>query len=582
MWIQIPITINDVTLREWDQAPLTSFVREEKMLIAAMLEELWIDNIEAGFAASREDFDNVIWVFDVVDEDWPIIATLWRATPEDTQASINVVKWYKNARIHIFLATSDEHIEAKFWTKAPDLEQRRQWLREQIKSEVWRAKKYKDTYNETLEIEFSPEDATGNALTEKEDWKKYLDFDSEQFNFLIEVCELAIKEGATIINTPDTLGNFLPHQTEDFFRELTTRLDYLREKWYKFELSAHIHNDLWMASANAISAIRWGATQIEVTINGIGERAGNTTLHEIIGLIWEKWHTIVDEWEVIISPKIKTQLVWPISEFVRRILNLDKDLQKPFIGALSDIDGSWVHNAAQEVYGGTKNKAKYGGAQIPEFFSPRGGANQIVSMLSGFWIEESSKWKLIWAVTKRACKKAEQVKAMFERNIYSTYMKESWDVRIDTIDIQGQSITVQMTILWQEIKISGEGEWENGVIDWLIKWINQFMNEQIVDVESIEIVNKPTLRDAYERFENEVSQTWIELSQSFKDKVKDIIGEDESNENSKQLGIAHTKLTVNKEEISSVNSANNIDYAMAKAIIDGVLPELVKKIKSEQ
>jgi len=580
MWIQVPITINDVTLREWDQAPLTSFVREEKMLIAAMLEELWIDNIEAWFAVSRADYENIEWVFEIVDEEWPIIATLWRAVEMDTKASINVVKWYKNSRIHIFLATSDEHIKAKFENKAPTLKEMREWLLEQIDSEVWRAKEYKDIHNEKLEIEFSPEDATGNALTKREDGKKYLDFDSDQFNFLIEACELAIRKWATIINTPDTLGNFLPHQTEAFFQELSKRLAHLKQEWFQFELSAHIHNDLWMASANAIAAIRWGATQIEVTINGIGERAGNTTLHEIIGLIGEKWHNILDEWEVTISPKIKTQLVWPISEFVRRILNLNKELQKPFIGGLSDIDGSWVHNAAKEVYGETKNKAKYGWARMPEFFSPRWGTNQIVSMLSHFWIAESPKSQLIWAVTMRSCEKAEQVKALYERNIYSMYMKEAWDVKISNIDIQWKSISATMIVSWKEIIISWTWEWENWAIDGLVKWINEFLWKEIVDIESIEIVNKPTIRDAYERFETEVSQTWVELSQSFKEKMINIVGVDNSNENSRQLWVAHTKLIVDGKEVSSVNSANNIDYAIAKAIIDGSLPEIVRKIDS--
>ena len=98
-------------------------------------------------------------------------------------------------------------------------------------------------------------------------------------------------------------------------------------------------------------------------------------------------------------------------------------------------------------------------------------------------------------------------------------------------------------------------------------------------VESIEIINKPTLRDAYERFENEVSEIWIELSESFRDKVKNIIGKESENENSQQLWVAHAKLIVDWRRISSVNSANNIDYAIAKAIIDGAMPEIVKKVQ---
>jgi len=581
MWVQVPIIINDVTLREGDQAPMTSFVKEEKMIIAALLEELGVDNIEAWFAASRVDYDNIRWVFEVVDEDWPIIATLWRATESDTKASLEVIKWYKNSRIHIFLATSDEHIQAKFWSKAPSLSEQRDWLRTQVRDEVWRAKKYKEAHNQSLEIEFSPEDATGNALTKKEDGKKYLDFESDQFNFLVEICEIAIREWATIINTPDTLWNFLPHETEAFFKELSTRLQHLGEEWYQFNLSAHIHNDLWLASANAISAIRWGATQVEVTINGIWERAGNTTLHEIIGLIGEKWHSILDEWEVIISPKIRTKLVWPTSEFVRRILNHNKELQKPFIGALSDVDGSWVHNAAQDVYGGSKDKSKYWGASIPEFFSPRWGANQIVSMLWKYWIDENPKWQLIWTVTWKACKRAEIVKAMFEPNIYSLYLKTSGEFSLDRIDIEGTKVKVTFTYKWKIYTFSWEWEWENWFTQWLIAGINSFIWENSIDIESIDIVNKISLQEAFNRYVEEAESIWSQVSDRLKQKVEKILWDtDKEDQKSKQVWVSHVHLNIWWESVRSVWKDHDINYAVAKAVIDWALPEITKKIDS--
>lgn len=577
MWIQVPIKINDVTLREGDQAPLTSFNRDEKMIIALMLQELGIDNIEAWFASSRVDFENIRWVFEVIDEDWPIIATLGRATEIDTKASIEVIKGYKNARIHIFLATSDEHIMAKFWSKAPTLEDQRNWLLEQVQNEVGRGKKYKDTHNEKLEIEFSPEDATGNALSKREDGKRYLDFESDQFAFLVQVCETAIRAGATIINTPDTLGNFLPHETEAFFRELNKRLSHLREEGYEFEISAHIHNDLWMASANAISAIRGGATQIEVTLNGIGERTGNTPLHEIIGLVGERGHAIIDEGtQVTLSPKIRTELVWATSEFVRRILNLNKSLQTPFIGALSDVDGSGVHNAAQSVYGGTKNKAKYGGASMEEFFSPRGGANQIVSLLSRFWIQEDKSSQLIGTVTHRACEKSEQVKALYGSNVFALYMKETEKFEIQSIDIDGNKIQVIFVVNGRQVTIEWEWQWENGFIDGLVSAINNYIWEDIIDIESIRIVNKPSLREAYQRYLTDVWNTTQEVSDKCKARIERIISRHEQDsQKSKQIWVAHVKLKVGDREVSSVSSAHDINYAMAKAIIEWVLPEIV-------
>jgi len=582
MWTEVPIIINDVTLREWDQAPMTSFIKEEKMLIAVLLEELWVDNIEAWFAASRVDFENIKWVFEIIDEDWPIVATLWRATENDTKASIEVTKGYKNARIHIFLATSDEHIKAKFWSKAPTIIEQRNWLRDQVRNEVERAKQYKDTHNQWLEIEFSPEDATWNALTQKEDWKKYLDFKSDQFNFLVEICEIAIKSWATIINTPDTLWNFLPHETEKFFLELSKRLSYLRDEWFQFDFSAHIHNDLWLASANAISAIRWGATQVEVTINGIWERAWNTTLHEIIWIIWEKWHAILDDWEVILSSKIRTELIWPTSEFVRRILNLNKELQKPFIWALSDVDWSGVHNAAQDVYWWSKNKRKYGWASIPEFFSPRWWANQIVSMLEKYWVEEDAKGQLIWTITQKACKRAETVKAMFEPNIYSMYLKTSETFSIDNINIEWNKVEVTFTYKWKKYSFSWEWEWENGFTQWLINWINDFIWEDLVDIESIDVVNKPSLKDAFNRYVEEAEWLWIILSEKLKWKVARILWESDIDASkSKQIWVSHIHLSISGNSVRSVWKDHDINYAIAKAIFDWALPEIINKIDSQ-
>lgn len=581
MMQKIEIGINDVTLREGDQAPLTSFNREEKKIIALMLEELGIKNMEVGFASSRADFENIKWVFEIVDENGPIIATLGRATKQDTEASIRVVKWHKNARIHIFLATSDEHMKAKFGNKAPTVSELRNWLLEQIVSEVGRAQEYKKRDNPNLEIEFSPEDATGNALSKKEDGKKYLDFESEQFNFLVTVCETAIKNGATIINTPDTLGNFLPHETEIFFKKLSEKLHHLKEEGYDFKLSAHIHNDLWMASGNAISAIRWGAEQIEVTIQGIGERAGNTPLHEIVGLITEKWHAILEGKEVVISPEIQTKLVWPVSDFVAKILNLNKALQTPFIGALSDVDGSGVHNASQNVYGGTKNKAQFWGTSMNEFFSPRWGANQIISMLKRYDIAEQKGNQLIEKVTGIACEKAEAVKALFAPNIYSLYMKERGEFELKNIDIDGNKIRVDFTCNRQDFSFSGEWEGENGFINGLINAINRFIWKEIVEVEDIKIVNKPSLRQAYEEFVTDTEKGRLSLTENFKTRVQTIIDNLEKNHTrSKQVWIAQVELLVNGEKVSSVSSASDIDYAMAKAIIDGALSEIIQKGKN--
>ena len=579
----VRIWINDVTLREWDQAPLTSFNSDEKKIIALMLKELGVDNIEAWFASSRADFDNIKWVFEVMDAEGPIIATLWRANQQDTQASIDVVKWHRNARIHIFLATSDEHIRAKFARRALTLEEQRVWLLDQIINEVWRAKSYKDSQNPDLEIEFSPEDATWNARYLQNDWKKYFDLTSSQFDFLVQACETAIKSWATIINTPDTLWNLLPHQTEQFFKELSNRLSHLREIGYQFELSAHIHNDLDMATANAISAIRWWATQIEVTLLGIWERAWNTPLHTLIWNISDRGHDIMDEGrQVVLSETLKTQLVWPTSEFVRRILNLNKSLQEPFIWVLSDVDWSGVHNAAQSVYGGTKDKRKYWWLDMEEFFSPRWGSNQIISLLTKYWIQESRDSQLISAVTEKACKKSEQVKALYWRNIYSLYQRELWLLSVPEIVIDWTSISINFTYKWNRYTISGEWDWENWYIDGLISWVNKFIWADTVNVKSIQIINKPSLREAYERYLEDVWNVYWEISQDTRTRIENIVSQNESSsEKSRQIWVSHVKLSIWDTEVCSVSGWYDISNATAQAILEWVLPEILRKIENK-
>lgn len=576
---EVPVKINDVTLREWDQAPLTSFIADEKKIIALMLHEIWVNAIEAWFASSRAEFENVRWVVEMFQniENAPTITSLWRAVDKDTVASLKALKWYKNARVHIVMATSDQHIQAKFPNKWNNKQERREWVLAEIIRNIWILKKYKDKVNPNLEIEFSPEDATWNALARKTDGKRYLDFQSDDFEFLITVIRAAIEAWANIINTPDTLWNFLPHQSEMFFKEMVKRTQDLQEK-YTFEFSSHIHNDMASASNGAISAVRWWARQIEVTTVGIWERTWNTSLHEVVWIITNAGHSIVDNAQVVFSKKLQTELVWPVTRFVEWVLSLNKWLQTPFIGALSDVDGSGIHTAAVSVYGGTKNKADFWWETMEEFFSPRSWSTQIQDILTKtFSVNADKRSSIIQKITQRACTEAETVKALYPARIYAMYLEEARDLKIWKIEIHGNYVKIPIHISWKDIVLEWTWSWENGIIDATIQAINAYVWKDVIDVEDIDVKNKPSLRTLYERFEKEVSVTSVALSRMFQEKAMQIIWNSNNGHGSEQIWVVHMVLNVWWKQINIRSAGQNTDEATVKAIIYGALPAIVNK-----
>ena len=217
-------------------------------------------------------------------------------------------------------------------------------------------------------------------------------------------------------------------------------------------------------------------------------------------------------------------------------------------------------------------------ASIEEFFSPRWWANQIVSMLSRYWINEDKSWEIIQKLTKSACKKAEKVKALYWANIYSMYLQEKWDFSIWEIEINWNCVSVTITINWNTYTIKWCWEWNNGVIDWIINWINVFLWEEIVSVEWIKIVNKPSLNAEVNKFNFDASKSGVELSREFKDKVNDILNNSSWNwYNSKQLWVSHVDSKVWKKYISTVWTGYNVSKASIRAIIDWALPMIIEK-----
>jgi len=241
------ITVFDTTLRDGEQSPGIALSPDEKAEIACALERLGVDVIEAGFAASSPgDFEGIRAVGEAVSR--PTIASLARTRAEDLDAAVEALANARGrTRLHIFLATSPIHMERKLGLEPPEvLEQAR------------RAVAY--VAGRVDEVEFSCEDATRSDPA-----------------FVAEVCRAAIEAGATTINLPDTVGYSLPAEHADFLTEVRR----LCPEVEQVTLSVHCHDDLGLAVANTLAGVAAGANQVECTINGIGERAGNAALEEV-------------------------------------------------------------------------------------------------------------------------------------------------------------------------------------------------------------------------------------------------------------------------------------------------------------
>ena len=241
------LIIFDTTLRDGEQSPGASMTKDEKVRIAKILEKMRVDVIEAGFAiASQGDFEAVQAVAKAVKDS--TVCSLARALDKDIDRAGEAIKNTNSARIHTFIATSDIHMQMKL-KMTPD-----EVVSQAVRS-VKRATKF------TSNIEFSPEDAGRSDI-----------------DFLCRIIEATIDAGATTINIPDTVGYNIPHQFGETMRELIERVP----NSDKAIFSAHCHNDLGLAVSNSLSAVLNGARQIECTINGLGERAGNTSLEEVV------------------------------------------------------------------------------------------------------------------------------------------------------------------------------------------------------------------------------------------------------------------------------------------------------------
>jgi 2-isopropylmalate synthase len=297
------LIIFDTTMRDGEQSPGASMTKDEKLRIAKALERMRVDVIEAGFpASSNGDFEAVQAIARMVKDS--TVAGLCRANDRDIQRGIDALKDAKRWRIHTFIATSPIHMEKK-------LRMSPEQVLEQARLSVRYAK------NACPDVEFSPEDGSRSEP-----------------DFLCRVLEAVIKEGATTINVPDTVGYAVPQQFGEFIKRLRERVP----NSDKAAWSVHCHNDLGMAVANSLAAVMiGGARQIECTINGLGERAGNTSLEEVVMAV----RTRSDFFHL--ETQIDTTQIVPTSRLVSQITGFVVQPNKAVVGANAFAHASGIH-----------------------------------------------------------------------------------------------------------------------------------------------------------------------------------------------------------------------------------------------
>ena len=305
------IQVFDTTLRDGEQAPGFSMNAAEKLRLAQQLDRLGVDIIEAGFPISSDgDFEAVRTIAGMVRR--PIIAGLARAIPADIDRAWEALAMAARPRIHVFLATSDIHLEHK-------LRITREQCLQQVASAVTHARGY------CSDVEFSAEDATRSDL-----------------DFLCAIAEAAVNAGATTINLPDTVGYALPADIERMFTTVGRRIG------ARAVLSAHCHNDLGLAVANSLAAVQAGARQVECTINGIGERAGNASLEEIVMALEVRADALPH------STGIHTPTLVPTSNTLSAIVGVAVPPNKAIVGA-----NAFAHEAGIHQDGMLKHELTY-------------------------------------------------------------------------------------------------------------------------------------------------------------------------------------------------------------------------------
>lgn len=329
------IKIFDTTLRDGEQSPGASLTTQEKVMIARQLERLNVDVIEAGFPiSSRGSFDAVKQISEEVKR--PVICALARSLPKDIDAAWDALNKAERSRIHVFIATSQIHLEYKLRKSKED-------VMKMARGGVKKARSYCE------DIEFSPEDASRTDM-----------------DYMCSVIEEAVSAGATTINIPDTVGYAQPEEFGERIRYVLENVSNIKG----IDISAHCHDDLGLSVANSLAAIRSGATQVEGTINGIGERAGNTALEEVIMALKLRQ----DHYKAYTG--VDTKQIFRTSQLVQKLTGLSVQRNKSIVGK-----NAFAHESGIHQHGVISNRKTY------EIMSPEDvgweGENIVIGKLSG-------------------------------------------------------------------------------------------------------------------------------------------------------------------------------------------------------
>ena len=305
--------IFDTTLRDGEQSPGFSMNTDEKIRLAHQIEALGVDIIEAGFPIASDDDAHAVKLV-ATEIKTPVIAALARCNPADIECAGESLKPAARSRIHTFIATSDLHLERKLRISRED-------CLEAVVTAVKQARQYTD------DIEFSAEDATRSDM-----------------DFLCKVVEAAISVGATTINLPDTVGYCTPEEIQDFFTEVRQRVANIDD----IILSTHCHDDLGLAVANSLAAVQAGVRQVECTINGIGERAGNASLEEIVMATRVKPDRLPYETDVVSTELFRT------SQMLTELTHESVQANKAIVGR-----NAFAHEAGIHQDGVIKDRRTY-------------------------------------------------------------------------------------------------------------------------------------------------------------------------------------------------------------------------------
>lgn len=307
------VYIFDTTLRDGEQSPGASMNAAEKMRLAVQLEKLGVDILEAGFpAASQGDLDAVSQIAQKLEK--TEVTALARTSKEDIDCAWEAIRHAAKPRIHTFIATSDIHMDYKL-----------KMTRNEVVKTAVESVKYARSFTDN--VEFSAEDGSRSDR-----------------DFLCKVFEAAIEAGATTVNLPDTVGYAIPEEFSELVKYVLSHTPNIQ----KAILSIHCHNDLGLATANTLAAVNSGARQAEVTINGIGERAGNTSLEEVIMALHTRPNFLP------LSTGIKTNLIYPTSRLVSMITGIIVQPNKAIVGA-----NAFAHEAGIHQDGVLKNPMTY-------------------------------------------------------------------------------------------------------------------------------------------------------------------------------------------------------------------------------